>query len=48
MAICIPTRWLAERTQELVEFQFGVQDMGQRVDLMEGAFEKLQMMVKGC
>ena len=48
VAICIPTRWLVAKTQELVEFQFGVQDMGQSVDLMEGAFEKLQMMVKGC
>ena len=28
VAICIPTRWLVAKTQELVEFQFGVRDMG--------------------
>ncbi len=40
IAICIPTRWLAGKTQELGGFQFGVWDMGRMVDLMEDAFEK--------
>ena len=48
VAICIPTRWLADKTQELAKFQFGVRDMGRIVDLMEDSFEKMQMMVKGC
>ncbi len=39
IAICIPTRWLAGKTQELAGFQFGVRDMGWTVDLMEEAFE---------
>ena len=41
IAICIPTRWLAGKTQELAEFRFGVRDMGRTVDLMEEAFEKI-------
>ncbi len=41
IAICIPTRWLAGKTPELAEFRFGVRDMGQTVDLMEEAFEKM-------
>ncbi len=40
VAICIPTRWLAGKTQELTEFQFGVWDMGRTIDLMEDALEK--------
>jgi hypothetical protein len=32
VAICIPTRWLAGKTQELTEFQFGVRDMGRTID----------------
>jgi hypothetical protein len=41
IATWIPTRWLAGKTQALAEFQFGVQDMGWTVDLMEEAFEKI-------
>jgi hypothetical protein len=41
IAICIPTRWLAGKTQELAGFQFGVRDMGQKVDLIEDAFGKI-------
>ncbi len=48
IAICIPTRWLAGKTQELVGFQFGVRDMGRMVDLMEDAFEKMHVMEKCC
>jgi hypothetical protein len=40
VAICIPTRWLAGKTQELTEFYFGVWDMGRTIDLMDDAFEK--------
>ncbi len=48
IAICIPTRWLAGKTQDLAGFQFGVRDMGRTVDLMEVAFEKLDVMEKCC
>jgi hypothetical protein len=41
IATCITTRWLAGKTQELAEFQFGVRDMGRTVDLMKEAFEKI-------
>jgi hypothetical protein len=40
VAICIPTRWLACKTHELIEFQFRVWDMGWTIDLMEDAIEK--------
>ena len=33
-------KMVRRQTQELAEFQFGVWDMGQIVDLMEDAFEK--------
>ena len=42
VAICIPTRWLAGKTQELAEFQFGVRNMGRiPVNLMEDTFEEI-------
>ncbi len=41
VAICIPARWLADKTQELAEFQFGVWDTGRTIDLIEVAFEKI-------
>ncbi len=41
VTICIPTRWLAGKTQELAQFQFGVWDTGQIVDLMEETFENI-------
>ncbi len=41
VAICIPTRWLAGKTQKLTGFQLGVWVMGRTIDLMEDAFEKI-------
>ena len=41
IAICLPTRWLAGKTHELKEFNFGYYDMGKALDLMETAFESI-------
>ncbi len=41
VAICIPLRWLADKTQELTESQFGVWDMGWTIDLTEDAFQTI-------
>jgi hypothetical protein len=42
IAICLPTRWLAGKTHELAEYGFGYYDMGEVLDLMEGAFEAIR------
>jgi hypothetical protein len=41
IAICVPTRWLAGKTHELKEYNFGYYDMGKALDLMETAFESV-------
>lgn len=41
IAICVPTRWLAGKTHELKEYNFGYYDMGKALDLMETAFESI-------
>ena len=38
VAITLPTRWLAGKTQDLVKYDWSVADMGLCVDLMEKAF----------
>jgi hypothetical protein len=41
ISICLPTCWLAGKSHELSEFNFGYYDMGKALDLMERAFESI-------
>jgi hypothetical protein len=41
ISICLPTRWLAGKSHELGEFDFGYYDMGKALDAMEKAFEQI-------
>jgi hypothetical protein len=41
ISICLPTRWLAGKSQDLAEYNFGYCDMGLALDLMETAFESM-------
>jgi hypothetical protein len=41
ITICLPTRWLAGRTQNLAEYNFGYRNMGNVLVLMENAFPKI-------
>jgi hypothetical protein len=41
ISICLPTRWLAGKSQDLAEYNFGYYDMGLALDLMETAFESI-------
>eukprot|EP00956_Cyclotella_meneghiniana_P014747 scaffold22205_cov76-Cyclotella_meneghiniana.AAC.14 len=41
ISICVPTRWLAGKSHELKEYNFGYYDMGKALDLMETAFESI-------
>ena len=46
IAICLPARWLAGKTHELKDYNFGYYDMGKALDLMERAFESI--LNNGC
>ena len=41
ISICLPTRWLAGKTQDLAEYDFGYYEMGKALDLMETSFESI-------
>ena len=41
VAITLPTRWLAGKTQDLAKYDWGVAGMGVCVDLMEKAFQQV-------
>eukprot|EP00956_Cyclotella_meneghiniana_P040421 scaffold194930_cov35-Cyclotella_meneghiniana.AAC.1 len=41
ISICVPTRWLAGKSHELKEYNFGYYNMGKALDLMETAFESI-------
>ena len=41
ISICLPTRWLAGKTEDLADHDFGYFDMGRVLDLMEDAFIKI-------
>jgi hypothetical protein len=41
VSICLPTSWLAGKSHELGEFNFGYYDMGKALDAMEKAFEQI-------
>jgi hypothetical protein len=41
ISICLPTRWLAGKTQDLADYDFGYYDMGLALDLMETSFESI-------
>jgi hypothetical protein len=41
ISICLPTCWLAGKSHELSEFNFGYYDMGKALDLMERAFKSI-------
>ena len=42
ISVVMPMRWLAGKTQELGDHNFGVADMAECVDLMEKAFESVR------
>jgi hypothetical protein len=46
IAICLPARWLAGKTHELKDYNFGYYDMGKALDLMERAFKSI--LNNGC
>ena len=37
----MPVRWLAGKTEELAEYNFGYYDMGRVLDILEAAFEAI-------
>ena len=41
VSICMPMRWLAGNCGNLSEFEFGVSDMPESLDLMDAAFEEI-------
>ena len=41
IAICIPVRWLAGKTETLLDYDFGYYDMGKALDIMESAFMEI-------
>ena len=41
LAVCMPTRWLATKSHELSEYDFGYYDMGKVLSCMERAFESI-------
>ena len=41
ISICLPTRWLAGKTQDLSAYDFGYYDMGKALDLMETTFKSI-------
>ena len=41
LAVCMPTRWLAGKTHELADYDFGYYDMGKVLTCMETAFEAI-------
>ena len=41
ISICMPIRWLAGKTAELSDYDFGHYDMGKALDILEDAFEAI-------
>eukprot|EP00956_Cyclotella_meneghiniana_P011123 scaffold15566_cov34-Cyclotella_meneghiniana.AAC.1 len=41
IAICMPVRWLAGKTESLLDYDFGYYDMGKALDIMESAFMEI-------
>eukprot|EP00956_Cyclotella_meneghiniana_P008423 scaffold11328_cov66-Cyclotella_meneghiniana.AAC.8 len=41
ISICMPIRWLAGKTAELSDYDFGHYDMGKALDTLEAAFEAI-------
>jgi hypothetical protein len=41
LAVCMPTRWLAAKSHELLEFDFGYYDMGKVLTCREQSFESI-------
>lgn len=41
IAICMPVRWLAGKTESLSHYDFGYYDMGKALDIMESAFMEI-------
>ena len=41
ISMCLPTRWLAGKSHELADYDFGYYDMGSALDAMEESFEMI-------